>query len=879
MKLTRLAVNQFKQFRQPLVLDQLSDGINLFVGPNESGKSTLVRAIRAAFFERYSSNSAEELRPWGDSSAAPEVEVEFEWQQQKWKLNKRFLNKKRCDLYIDHQYLNGVEAEDKLAEFMGFKYAGKGASKAEHWGIPGLLWVEQGSIQDIRPSVEHAGHHLKSALSGSLGDITTSAGDELITKVENERAELLTKTGKPTGHYQKILQDCDDHQSKLAELNEKIQRYRADVDRLGELQRLRDQHDSQKPWQAYRDQAKTAEAALAAVQALQTEQERDQQALRNCESNLEFCRQQLRDFEQHAQQLTLREAEKTKTARAYAECQQLTAQLQARRQEADQQFQTAKAAVKAAREQMRRRDLQQQHDRLAAQLHDLQNKYKDAAEIQTALQTLRTQLQAQALDDKQLAQLKKLHSQLNDIRIQEHAIATRLHYELDAGKTITIGKESVSGSGEELLLQTTPVHIPGVGTLRVQPGGKDVNDLLRNRERLEGEFNNTLQRLNVQSLEEAEQRAAHNQTLNAQITQHKTRLEVLASQGVDALHSDVKLTHQQLQKISTELAELPTSPNADLNEREVEAALATAEAALKAAEQADNEHVRALALRQHACTSAEQEWQKLQAELQAPERQTREREALDRLAQLKAEAQQLQNSLEQRKQKIDSANPVILQQDITRFTKSADALEKEATQRAVEISTLQIQLETLGAQGLEETRNNIQQQIEHLFQRRHQLQRRAEALDLLLNLLREKRQILTRQLQAPLQKHLNHYLNLLFPDATITVDENLRPEILNRRTDNAHLDHLSFGAREQMGLISRLAYADLLKQAGRPTLIILDDALVHCDAERLEQMKRVLFDAGERHQVLLFSCHPERWRGLGVVGRSDLKSCDTRFIS
>jgi uncharacterized protein YhaN len=99
------------------------------------------------------------------------------------------------------------------------------------------------------------------------------------------------------------------------------------------------------------------------------------------------------------------------------------------------------------------------------------------------------------------------------------------------------------------------------------------------------------------------------------------------------------------------------------------------------------------------------------------------------------------------------------------------------------------------------------------------------------------------------------------------VDENLRPEILNRRTDNAHLDHLSFGAREQMGLISRLAYADLLKAAGRPTLIILDDALVHCDAERLEQMKRVLFDAGGRHQVLLFSCHPERWRGLGVVGR------------
>jgi chromosome segregation ATPase len=866
VKLTRLYVNQFKQFRQPLEIDQLTDGINLFVGPNESGKSTLVRAIRAAFFERYKSSSVDDLQPWGDSSATPQVELEFDWQGTHWKLHKQFLKKQRCNLYIGQQHFSEDEAEEKLAELLGYQMSSRGASKPEHWGIPGLLWVEQGCIQDIHHSVDHAGHHLKSALSGTLGDVTTSAGDELINKVESQRAELLTKTGKPTGQYQKILADCDDYQTKLAELDEKIQRYRAAVDRLGELQRLRDEHDSQKPWQTYREQAKTAEAALAAVQALQTEQQRDQQSLRNCESNLEICLQQLRDFEQRTQQLTAREQEKTKTARAYAECQQLTAQLQQRKQQAEQEFQKAKTAVKTAREQLHRRNLQQEHDRLNAHLRDLQSKHKTAAELHNALQALRAQLQAQALDDNQLVQLKKLHSQLNEIRIQEQAIATRLQYQLDAGKTITIGKNSVTGNGEELLLQNTTVEIPGVGTLRVQPGGKDVNELLRNRERLEGECHSALQRLKVQTFAEAEERAAHNQQLAAQIDQHKTRLEILAPQGVDALHSDVQLAEQKLQKISTDLAELPATTS-ELNEREVEAALATADAALKAAEQADNEHQRELALRQRACESAEQEWQKLQAEIQSPDRQTRERETLDRLNLLKAEAQQLQNALEQRKQKIDSANPAILQQDITRFKKSADALEKEATQRAVEISTLQIQLETLGAQGLEETRNDVQQQLEHLFQRRHQLQHRAEALDLLLNLLREKRQILTRQLQAPLQKHLNHYLNLLFPEATITVDENLRPEILNRRTDNAHLDHLSFGAREQMGLISRLAYADLLKAAGRPTLIILDDALVHCDGERLEQMKRVLFDAGERHQVLLFSCHPERWRGLGVVGR------------
>jgi uncharacterized protein YhaN len=79
--------------------------------------------------------------------------------------------------------------------------------------------------------------------------------------------------------------------------------------------------------------------------------------------------------------------------------------------------------------------------------------------------------------------------------------------------------------------------------------------------------------------------------------------------------------------------------------------------------------------------------------------------------------------------------------------------------------------------------------------------------------------------------------------------------------------NLSFGAREQMGVISRLAYADLLKEAGRPTLVILDDALVHSDDQRLAQMKRVLFDAAQRHQVLLFTCHPAAWRDMGAAPR------------
>ena len=91
MQLTRVRVAQLRQFRQAFELADLVPGLNIFTGPNEAGKSTLVRAIRAAFFERYRSKVVEDLRPWGDGTATPQVEVEFRLGQQSVQLFKSFL--------------------------------------------------------------------------------------------------------------------------------------------------------------------------------------------------------------------------------------------------------------------------------------------------------------------------------------------------------------------------------------------------------------------------------------------------------------------------------------------------------------------------------------------------------------------------------------------------------------------------------------------------------------------------------------------------------------------------------------------------------------------------------------------------------------------
>jgi len=213
-----------------------------------------------------------------------------------------------------------------------------------------------------------------------------------------------------------------------------------------------------------------------------------------------------------------------------------------------------------------------------------------------------------------------------------------------------------------------------------------------------------------------------------------------------------------------------------------------------------------------------------------------------------------------------------LKQDVERYRRSAEQHEKRFAERRDGLLKLDVELQAAGALGLDERLAEIGRDLAQARRRTAELGRRAAALDRLLTLLRAKRRTLTLRLQAPLQKHLNRYLQLLFPQASLEIDENLSPGPLTRAgsqgPESGDFETLSFGAREQMGVISRLAYADLLKEAGRPTLLILDDALVHSDATRLAQMKRVLFDAATRHQILLFSCHPENWRDLGVSARS-----------
>lgn len=874
MKLEQLRISQFRQFREPLAIDGFGPGLNLICGPNESGKSTLVRAIRAAFFERHSSGTLTDLRPWGDSGAAPEVELRFTHADRQWQLNKRFLQRKRCDLTVDGQRFNGDEAEEQLAAMLGFNVATRGASKAEHWGIPGLLWIEQGMGQELGEAVSHAGDHLKSVLGASLGEVTSSGGDDVTRQVRAQLEELLTGTGKPRGDYKLSGERITALEEELQTLDQRVAAYRQQVDRLGELRQQQSRDEADRPWEALRVQQQYAEHKYAEVQRQAEEQQRDLQALEQVRNHRQIVLEQLRSHDEQANDLQQRQGRCRQLQQQLEQLAGQQAKLVAAQDAALAAYQQAQQQERQARQQARHHALERERQQLLKQQQQSELNLEQARQLQNELVTQQQALAAVRIDDQQLARLEQLHNQLRELDIRQHSIATRLRYELLPGQQLSLDQQPLSGSNELLLLQETQLDIAGIGKLIITPGGQDLATLARKTEHTRDQQQALLEQLRVSSLDEAREQLQLARTQAAAIQANRKLLSSHAPAGIEALEQDAAGIVARLAELEQELdtlgeplgaAAVDTAP---VDTALAEQILQQAAAQLQQRESATSKHnERLIGLRQNLA-SAEEECRLLQARLADPRRQQQQQKLNDNLLTLRAEEARLDQQSKDRAARITNARPDILEQDIQRYRSSAAQLEHSFSQRREELIALQARLQGEGADGLEEQRASLATELESEHRRYHQLDRRARALMLLHDLLSEKRQQLTRRLQAPLQKHLDHYLQLLFPQATLEVDENLMPGRLSRHGQEAgEFEALSFGAREQMGLISRLAYADLLREAGRPTLIILDDALVHSDQPRLGQMKRILFDAAQRHQVLLFSCHPDKWRDMGVPVR------------
>ena len=877
MKITRIRLEQFKQFRKPVEITGLTDGINLFTGPNEAGKSTIVAAVRAAFFERHRSSSVDDLRPWGDASASPTVELEFTVADQAYRLTKSFLGKKRCELQAGRQRLDGALAEDHLAELLGFQYAGKGASAAQHWGIPGLLWVQQGAGQDIHDPVAHATDHLRNALNASLGEVASSNGDDVLATVEAQRNELLTPAGGvPRGVLSEALKRQLQLDAELKAADADVATYRNKVDSLGGLRRDQATDEIQRPWAGFRRQEQEARGKLGAIERVQASLAADHQRTEQLDAQVKLLRGRLEAFAEQEAAAKVRGGAVAAAQQALTAATHWVTQWATQASVADPAYEAARSLLRWVRQHNTRASLDRELDELKRKSQTTQARLQQVETEHASLLELQAQAAALQINTDVLQQLRTQRQQVRELQIQRAAAATRLRFKLVDGHGIQLGDEPLTGTGERRLLEATTLQLGAMGQIEISPGGTDLAELGHQESVVSDAHAALLQRLGLASLDGAEARHQAHTQCGAELKAIAATLKALAPKGVDALRAEALAQAARAKELELALGKAPAAQEtAGAPLQSVSEAETAEDAARRALEQINASLGPARVAAGNAQTmleGAQREHLAAQALLNVPDRADKLQAASQALVDARAEQSALAASVKTKADEVAQARPDILKQDVERFQRSAEQLERGFEERKTALLRLDVELESAGAQGLEERRAALASELAQAARRAEELRRRAASLDHLLKLLKDQRGALTRKLQAPLQKHLNHYLQLLFAQAHLAIDETLRPGPLTRSgpagPESGAFEALSFGAREQMGVISRLAYADLLREAGRPTLIILDDALVHSDEERLAVMKQVLFDAGTRHQILLFTCHPAAWRDLGVIARS-----------
>ena len=179
-------------------------------------------------------------------------------------------------------------------------------------------------------------------------------------------------------------------------------------------------------------------------------------------------------------------------------------------------------------------------------------------------------------------------------------------------------------------------------------------------------------------------------------------------------------------------------------------------------------------------------------------------------------------------------------------------------------AVLQSRIQQAEGSGIDEQVAIAERRRDDLRIERDALQREADLLILLRDSLIEAEREAKERYLAPVVQRITPYLRGLFPGAVVTCDEDFRVTGLTREGQLIEeFERLSDGTQEQVAILSRLAFSDMLIERGRPAMVILDDALAYADGDRIERMFDLLAEAATRMQILVLTCRAELFTRLG----------------
>ena len=538
----------------------------------------------------------------------------------------------------------------------------------------------------------------------------------------------------------------------------------------------------------------------------------------------------------------------------------------------------AEAAVEAAEQSEARCRLTLDLVSRSAELSDLLRRQSDVDAVQQRLDETQRKADQIHVTYESLRRIREAAQAFDQAKAQLSVATTRIGFDIPSDRLAGIevdGSQLNDPPGAIEAVERVVITIPERGRITVAPAIADRDQLLHGERASRTELRAALEDAGAQSLAEAEflreQRRDHEAAINAA----RWELErLLPPGGASTLQNRIEELRQLQSSPPSEWqkAELPERGHAESELRNAQADLQKTREGRRIARAAVEERgsaideLRVEVLRvQSSVEFRTESFKRRQGKLQsdaeaAPDDQLAA--AMNAAAQAVCEQQEL---VSKREAEWSAGTRPQLEARIDRLEK---AIRQRANSRAdlrADIARLRERVESHNSAGIDEAIENTQHGLDQAKRHRDRFEREIEVLELLGTTLRAAESEAKERYLAPVLNRVRPYLQMLFPNAEITMDEDLNITGMSRGSGyEERFDHLSMGTQEQIAVLVRLAFAEMLVDQGAPAAVILDDALVFSDDHRMMLMFDILSHAARRLQIVVFTCREQVFEGLGA---------------
>ena len=809
-------------------------GVVVVCGPNEIGKSSMLEALDLLlnYKDRSGHRDVKAVKPT-HADAGAEVEAEISTGPYRFVYRKRFHKKQMTELEVSEprrEAHTGDEAHQRVEAIM-----------AETVDI--TLWEAQRVLQSASTeAVSLSGSDaLARALDAAAGETDAPGGGEhtlLIDRIESEYLRYFTGTGRPTKEWKAAIE-------RLAEAEDAAQRCRLRVEEVDQrVSRheelgiaLRPLQEQSAPAAARLTAAKQAHAAVLAVaERLSAARVRAEAAAATASTSAmasEQRRELIADADRRA--ATLAGLQEQLTAAVAAETQARQAA-----EAATAAATTAQAASDAAEAAV-----------TAAKLADRVRKIDDTEEKLTELTAT---LAAITVTEDRLADIEQAAALVAAIEAQLESDAGTVEFTAAAALELTVdGAAQTLSPGQPLIQPATAaveVDVPGVLTVRINPGPTAVT-LRANLEAARKVLGDLLDEASVSDLAAARAAAQERQTLTAEAGKLSAALEVLLD-GEDA---------EQLRARAVEFGTRGGAVEVDIDAARSDAEAARQSAAATGA--ALTEAATASTLLRQRVESAEAELAGAREKLTAL-RATAADDAVAAQAATHDEALRTANAaVTDLAATYAATDPAAVEAELAAAGAAAATITAEADAITAELNTLTIELGVMGGEGRQGDLDEAEVELERATAEFTRIGERARAAQLLRDTMIRHRDNTRARYVRPYRAELERLGRIVFEDEGFEVDVDPELNICSRthKGRTVPYESLSGGAKEQLGILARLAGAALVAKEDTVPVVI-DDALGFSDPVRLKKMGSVFNTVGDRGQVIVLTCTPGRFDGI-----------------